>query len=140
MFDEDAKKASELLGLTLTARDGGNDIKVPMCGVPFHSAEVYIKKLIALGEKVAICEQTEDPKAVKGLVRREVIRIVTPGMILEDNILEQSSNYIIAVVGRNSTASPLLTSPPGNFSSPRLRTAKRCCGRSASSTFGMCVF
>ena len=100
MFDEDAKKASELLGLTLTARDGGNDIKVPMCGVPFHSAEVYIKKLIALGEKVAICEQTEDPKAVKGLVRREVIRIVTPGMILEDNILEQSSNYIIAVVGR----------------------------------------
>ena len=88
MFDEDAKKASELLGLTLTARDGGGNIKVPMCGVPFHAAEMYIKKLIKQGQKVAICEQTEDPKAVKGLVKREVIRIVTPGMALEDNILE----------------------------------------------------
>ena len=115
MFDEDAKKASELLGLTLTARDGGNDIKVPMCGVPFHSAEVYIKKLVALGEKVAICEQTEDPKAVKGLVRREVIRIVTPGMILEDNILEQSSNYIIAVVGRKQYGLAIADVSTGEF-------------------------
>ena len=115
MFDEDAKKASELLGLTLTARDGGNDIKVPMCGVPFHSAEVYIKKLIALGEKVAICEQTEDPKAVKGLVRREVIRIVTPGMILEDNILEQSSNYIIAVVGKKQYGLAIADVSTGEF-------------------------
>ena len=115
MFDEDAKKASELLGLTLTARDGGNDIKVPMCGVPFHSAEVYIKKLIALGEKVAICEQTEDPKAVKGLVKREVIRIVTPGMVLEDNILEASSNYIIAVVGKRSYGLAIADVSTGEF-------------------------
>lgn len=115
MFDEDAKKASELLGLTLTARDGGDNIKVPMCGVPFHSAEVYIKKLIQLGEKVAICEQTEDPKAVKGLVKREVIRIVTPGMILEDNILEASSNYMIAVVGRKNYGLAVADVSTGEF-------------------------
>lgn len=115
MFDDDAKKASELLGLTLTARDGGDNIKVPMCGVPFHSAEVYIKKLIQLGEKVAICEQTEDPKAVKGLVKREVIRIVTPGMILEDNILEASSNYIICVIGKKTYGLAIADVSTGEF-------------------------
>ncbi|MEE0435510.1 MAG: DNA mismatch repair protein MutS [Peptococcaceae bacterium] len=115
MFDEDAKKASELLGLTLTARDGGDNIKVPMCGVPFHSAEVYIKKLISLGEKVAICEQTEDPKAVKGLVKREVIRIVTPGMILEDNILDATSNYIICVVSKKGYGLSVADVSTGEF-------------------------
>lgn len=115
MFDDDAKKASELLGLTLTARDGGDNIKVPMCGVPFHSAEVYIKKLIQMGEKVAICEQTEDPKSVKGLVKREVIRIVTPGMVLEDNILESSSNYIICVVGKKTYGLAVADVSTGEF-------------------------
>lgn len=115
MFDEDAKKASDLLGLTLTARDGGDNIKVPMCGVPFHSAEVYIKKLIQMGEKVAICEQTEDPKSVKGLVKREVIRIVTPGMVLEDNILEAASNYMIAVVGKKSYGLAVADVSTGEF-------------------------
>lgn len=115
MFDEDAKKASELLGLTLTARDGGDNIKVPMCGVPFHSAEVYIKKLISLGEKVAICEQTEDPKAVKGLVKREVIRIVTPGMILEDDILDGGNNYIICVCGKKNYGLAIADVSTGEF-------------------------
>ena len=115
MFDEDAKKASELLGLTLTARDGGGNIKVPMCGVPFHAAEMYIKKLIKQGQKVAICEQTEDPKAVKGLVKREVIRIVTPGMVLEDNILESANNYIVCITGKKSYGLAIADVSTGEF-------------------------
>ena len=115
MFDEDAKKASELLGLTLTSRDGGGGIKVPMCGVPFHSSEIYIKKLIEAGEKVAICEQVEDPKAVKGLVKRDVIRVVTPGMILEDNILEASSNYIVSITGRKNYGLAIADVSTGEF-------------------------
>lgn len=115
MFDDDAKKASDLLGLTLTARDGGDNIKVSMCGVPFHSAEVYIKKLIKLGEKVAICEQTEDPKLVKGLVKRDVIRVVTPGMVLEDNILEPTSNYLICVVGKKNYGLAIADVSTGEF-------------------------
>lgn len=115
MFDEDAKKASELLGLTLTSRDGGGDIKVPMCGVPFHAAEMYIKKLIKQGQKVAICEQTEDPKAVKGLVKREVIRIVTPGMVLEDNILESSNNYIVCITGKKNYGLAIADVSTGEF-------------------------
>ena len=115
MFDEDAKKASNLLGLTLTARDGGNNIKVPMCGVPFHAAEMYIKKLIKKGEKVAICEQTEDPKAVKGLVKREVIRIVTPGMVLEDTILETVNNYIVCIVGKKNYGLAIADVSTGEF-------------------------
>lgn len=120
MFDEDAKKASELLGLTLTARDGGDEIKVPMCGVPFHSAEIYIKKLINLGEKVAICEQTEDPKSVKGLVKREVIRIVTPGMILEDDILDSANNYIICVFGKKNYGLAIADISTGEFLTTQL--------------------
>lgn len=115
MFDEDAKKASELLGLTLTARDGGGNIKVPMCGVPFHAAEMYIKKLIKQGQKVAICEQTEDPKAVKGLVKREVIRIVTPGMVLEDNILESANNYIVCITGKKNYGLAIADVSTGEF-------------------------
>ena len=75
-FYDDAQTISKAIGLTLTARQG-----TPMCGVPFHTAESYIDKLIAKGFKVAVAEQTEDPKAVKGLVKREIVRIVTPGTI-----------------------------------------------------------
>jgi DNA mismatch repair protein MutS len=103
MFFDDAVTASRELEITLTARDGGNGIKVPMCGVPYHAVEGYLAKLIGKGYKVAICEQVEDPKLAKGIVKREVIRIVTPGTVLETNILQESkSNYLLAVYLLNS--------------------------------------
>ncbi len=98
MFGPDAERASRILGLALTARDGGEGIRVPMCGVPFHSADTYIAKLIAAGEKVAICEQMEDPKSVKGLVKRDVVRVITPGMFIDDKYLKKDSNYMAAIV------------------------------------------
>ena len=79
MFFEDAQLVSQELDLTLTGRDCGEEQRAPMCGVPYHSAETYIGRLIDKGYKVAICEQTEDPKLAKDLVKREVIRIITPG-------------------------------------------------------------
>lgn len=98
MFGPDAEMGSRLLGITLTARDGGLG-KVPMCGVPFHSADNYIAKVIRAGQKVAICEQIEDPKSVKGIVKRKVIRVISPGTILEGNYLqERNSNYLLAIV------------------------------------------
>jgi DNA mismatch repair protein MutS len=100
MFFEDAKIASNLLGITLTSRGSLNGEKVPMCGVPHHSSKSYIAKLIQKGRKVAICEQTGDPKASKGIVKREVIRIVTPGSVVEDGDVDSKSNlYMAAVVG-----------------------------------------
>ncbi len=98
MFFEDAEKASKLLGLTLTGRDCGQEERAPMCGVPYHSAESYINRLIKMGFKVAVCEQTEDPAKAKGLVKREIVRKVTPGTVVSDEALEGSvSNYIAAV-------------------------------------------
>ena len=98
MFFDDAIKASRELELTLTGRDCGEAERAPMCGVPFHSAEGYIGKLIEKGYKVAICEQTEDPSQAKGLVRREVVRVVTPGTLIETNLLsEKKNNYLCAI-------------------------------------------
>lgn len=97
MFGEDAKRASKILGIALTAREGGKDIKVPMAGVPHHAAENYIGKLIAAGERIAICEQLEDPKEAKGIVERGVIRVVTPGVLIDEEILDERSNYIAAI-------------------------------------------
>ena len=101
MFDDDAKLASRELDLALTTRDRNiedPDERTPMCGVPYHSAEAYIARLIAKGYKVAICEQMEDPALAKGLVQREVIRIITPGTVTESSMLEEGkSNYICAV-------------------------------------------
>jgi DNA mismatch repair protein MutS len=102
MFSEDAKVAAEELDLTLTTRDRGKENKedrIPMCGIPYHSCEAYIARLIAKGYKVAICEQTEDPATAKGLVTREVTRVVTPGTVMEASMLEETrNNYISAVV------------------------------------------
>ena len=91
MFDEDAKTAAAELNLTLTTRDRNKppEERTPMCGVPYHSAEAYIARLIAKGYKVAICEQTEDPAQAKGRVDREIIRVVTPGTLIEENMLEE---------------------------------------------------
>ncbi len=97
MFGPDAETGSRVLGITLTSRDGGLG-KVPMCGVPFHSAESYIAKAIRAGYKVGICEQVEDPKSVKGIVKREVIRVISPGTMLEDSYLQgRTSNYLVSV-------------------------------------------
>ena len=98
MFFDDAKLASRELDLTLTGRDCGEPERAPMCGVPFHASEGYIGKLIEKGYKVAICEQTEDPAAAKGLVKREVIRVVTPGTVLENNLLNDSKNNYLSAV------------------------------------------
>ncbi len=98
MFFDDAILASRELELTLTGRDCGEAERAPMCGVPFHSAEGYIGRLIEKGYKVAICEQTEDPALAKGLVKREVIRVITPGTVIESSLLkENQNNYICAV-------------------------------------------
>jgi len=96
MFFEDAINASRELEITLTGRDGGMSEKIPMCGVPHHSAENYISRLVEKGYKVAICEQVEDPAAAKGVVRREIVRIVTPGTVMETKSLESKANNFIA--------------------------------------------
>lgn len=99
MFFEDAVTASKELELTLTGKSCGLKERAPMCGVPFHSADGYINRLVKKGYKVAICEQVEDPKQAKGLVRREVIRIVTPGTNTDENSLDESkNNYILCIV------------------------------------------
>ncbi|MEE8885585.1 MAG: DNA mismatch repair protein MutS [Eubacteriales bacterium] len=98
MFFDDAKLVSEELELTLTGKDCGLEERAPMCGIPFHAADTYIAKLIDLGHKVAICEQVEDPKKAKGLVKREVIRIVTPGTVTSPEELdEKKNNYIMCI-------------------------------------------
>ena len=98
MFFDDAILASRELELTLTGRDCGEEERAPMCGVPFHSYEGYVGRLIEKNYKVAICEQVEDPSQAKGLVRREVIRMITPGTLLESSLLsEQSNNYLCAI-------------------------------------------
>ena len=103
MFFDDAILASRELELTLTGRDCGEAERAPMCGVPFHSSEGYIGTLVSKGYKVAICEQTEDPALAKGLVKREVIRVVTPGTVIESNLLsETKNNYLCAIfMGEN---------------------------------------
>ncbi len=98
MFFDDAIKVSGLLELTLTGRDCGLAERAPMCGIPYHAAEGYIAKLIALGEKVAICDQLSDPKESKGLVERDVVRIVSAGTLIEDGMLEEGKNNYIACV------------------------------------------
>lgn len=98
MFFEDALTASRELEITLTGKDCGQEERAPMCGVPHHAAEMYVSRLIAKGYKVAICEQLEDPKTAKGIVKRGVIRVVTPGTIVESNMLEErKNNYIMSI-------------------------------------------
>ena len=103
MFYDDAIKASELLDLTLTARDSGLEERAPMCGVPYHAVDTYISKLVSLGEKVAICEQLSDPKAAGGgLVERDVVRVVSAGTLVEDTLLDETKNNYIACVSKTA--------------------------------------
>ncbi len=105
MFFEDAKLVSQELELTLTGRDCGLSERAPMCGVPFHSVETYLERLIEKGYKVAICEQMTDPALAKGLVERQVTRVVTPGTVIEANMLEdRRPNYILSICFRRNMA------------------------------------
>ncbi len=98
MFFDDAITTSRELELTLTGKECGQEERAPMCGIPYHAAETYIAKLIEKGFKVAICEQLEDPKKAKGMVKRDVIRVVTPGTVMEANLLEEKrNNYIMGI-------------------------------------------
>src|SRR5713226_4705639 len=98
MFFEDAKEAAPVLGIALTARHKDSDIEAPMCGVPYHAADNYIAKLIASGRKVAVCDQVEDARAARGLVRRDITRIVTPGTVLDPDSLEPGAPSYLAVL------------------------------------------
>ena len=88
MFNEDATIASQILEIALTSRNKNKENPTPMCGIPHHSSRSYIAKLIKSGKKVAICEQTEDSRLAKGLVKRQVVRVITPGTTLDDNLLD----------------------------------------------------
>lgn len=101
MFYEDAQRAAPILGVALTKRAG-----YPMCGVPYHAIDAYLAKLVKAGKKIAICEQVEDPATAKGIVRREITRIITPGTITEENILvDNLNNYLVSVVSNNGKTS-----------------------------------
>lgn len=105
MFFEDAKTASKELELVLTGRDCGQEERAPMCGVPFHSVDNYLARLVAKGYKVAICEQMEDPALAKGIVKRDVSRVLTPGTVIESNMLDESkNNFLASVFVRDNTA------------------------------------
>ena len=106
LFFEDANIAAENLDITLTSKEAGKDengekIKIDMCGVPFHSADGYISKLISHGFNVAICEQLEDPKNVKGIVKRDVVRVITPGTVLDTSVLDETKNNYIMCIFEN---------------------------------------
>ncbi len=124
MFFEDAVRASELLQITLTSRSKGAD-RVPMCGVPYHAARRYIAKLIGFGLKVAICDQAEEANG-KGIVRREVTRIVTPGMVLDEEVLEAKENNFLASVafGEHGVGASVLDASTGEFSCFQRPTAE----------------
>ena len=109
MFNEDAKRVSQELDLTLTTRDRNKpaDQRTPMCGVPYHSADSYIARLIAKGYKIAICEQMEDPATAKGLVDRDIIRIITPGTVISSSMLEEGRNNFLCALFRDETGTGL---------------------------------
>ncbi len=107
MFGEDARRASEALQLALTTRNKGSDNEVPMCGVPYHAYEQYLNRLTAQGFKVAIAEQTEDPATAKGLVRREIVRVVTPGTTVSGALLEGDQHRYIAAIEPRGAGAPI---------------------------------
>jgi DNA mismatch repair protein MutS len=104
MFFEDAERAAGILEITLTSRNKNVDTPIPMCGVPHKAAHGYIARLLDAGLKVAVCDQVEDPATAKGLVKREVVRVITPGMIVENEFLEEKTNNFILAVARNADA------------------------------------
>ena len=117
MFFEDAVTAAPVLEITLTSRNKGKEDSVPLCGFPYHAASAYITKLVEKGFKVAICEQVEDPKKAKGIVKREVIRVITPGLVLdEENLAAGENNYLACLcAGRNMLGLAFLDISTGEF-------------------------
>ncbi|HYE67785.1 MAG TPA: hypothetical protein VEA58_04190, partial [Anaerovoracaceae bacterium] len=107
MFFEDAITASKEMEITLTGKSYGQEEKAPMCGVPYHAADAYIAKLIDKGYKVAICEQVEDPATSKGIVKREVVQIVTPGTVVSQTMLNEKENNYLASVFLDETGAGL---------------------------------
>jgi DNA mismatch repair protein MutS len=104
-FDEDAKLASKVLGITLTKRSNGAAGNVPLAGFPHHAIDTYLPKLVRAGYRVAVCEQAENPKLAKGIVKREVVEVVTPGVTLSDKLLDhKKNNYLLAVYIKNEIA------------------------------------
>src|ERR1700712_185526 len=107
MFWDDAKLAHRVLGVTLTSRNKNSDEPVPMAGVPFHAVESYLRKMIAAGHRVAICEQQEEASGAKTIIRREVTRLMTPGTLTDENLLDgRADNYLAAVafgIGRGDS-------------------------------------
>ncbi len=104
-FDDDARLVSQELEIALTSKEMGKGVKVPLAGIPFHSLATYIPKLIDRGHNVAICEQVSDAANSKGIVDREVVRIITPGTIIEDSLLQESSNnYLASAVIKDAMA------------------------------------
>lgn len=126
MFFEDAKLASKILDITLTSRDKNKEDSVPLCGVPYHAASSYIQKLIDQGYKVAICEQMEEASKAKGIVRREVIRVITPGMMLEDDYLQpKANNFLMAIsLGEERFGLAILDASTGDFLATEVNTAQ----------------
>lgn len=110
LFFDDAVTASKELEIALTGKDCGLEERAPMCGVPYHSAMVYISRLIAKGYKVAVCEQAEDPKQAKGIVKREVVRVITPGTLIDENMLDDKKNNYLAVVYTHKSVTGLTVS------------------------------
>ncbi len=117
MFYQDAEKAAGILDIALTSRNKSDPSPVPMCGVPYRAADTYIARLIEQGCKVAVCDQVEDASAAKGLVKREVVRVITPGMILNETLLDQgTNNFLLALsVIRDRAALACLDISTGSF-------------------------
>jgi DNA mismatch repair protein MutS len=126
MFFEDAKTASRALNIALTSRDKDGETKTPMCGIPYHALAAYLGKMVRAGHKVAICEQMEDPKQAKGIVKREVVRVVTPGTVTEDYLLdEKRANYLCAVsVGADGAGLSTADLSTGRFTTREFAGAK----------------
>ncbi|MEA1968541.1 MAG: DNA mismatch repair protein MutS [Thermodesulfobacteriota bacterium] len=124
MFHGDAKKAAALLEITLTSRNKSQGTPIPMCGVPFRAADTYIAKLIEKGCKVAVCEQMEDASSTKGLVKREVVRVITPGMILNEELLDKkSNNFLLSLcMDKNSAGLSFLDISTGMFRTTETET------------------
>lgn len=117
LFFEDAQTVAPILEITLTSRNKGKEDSVPLCGFPYHAAASYIAKLVEKGFKVAVCEQVEDPKLAKGIVKREVIRVITPGLVLEEeNLAVGESNYLAGIcIDKNGFGLAFLDISTGEF-------------------------
>lgn len=130
MFFDDAVKASKELGLTLTSRNKEKDVDVPLAGVPYHSANSYISKLVSKGYKIAICEQVEDPKTAKGIVKREVTKIITPGTVIDVDTLDaKSNNYLMSIrIAEEKTGIAYIDITTGEFKVTEIESDKECSG------------